>query len=480
MFKICGNYYLSIMENLLVNLFKSLKKEEIRQLKKYVRSPVVTHRSDIERMFNCLADYSYKGKELPNKEKLYFATYPNEEYEDQKLRSTMSDLHKIIEEFLAWRIIQEDDTEKNLLLLQSYRKRNQHKHFQKTQQRILKKQAKQPLRNPDYYDDQLRYQAELAKFQAANQRAGNLHLQEIGDTMDILYLSRKLRHACTQLSHRAVYKTDYDFGLLNEWIVSLKNSTYLKVPAVALYYYCYLFLTEEYSQEYFRKFRKLLSLYNQHFPKDELKNLYRAAINFCIRKLNEGSPEFTLEGWELFKEGLKADIFIENGQLSRFTFDNIVGFGLRLKKHAEVEAFIEKYKKQLSPNYQENTVKFNFARLEYDRKNFDKAVYYLQTFQPMDLVNQLISRTLLLKIYYESEEFDLLDSHLDSFRLFIRRREVSDYHRTNFRNIINFVRKQLSLPPRDRKEREKLRKAIEEESVLTEREWLLGNLKRGL
>jgi len=466
------------MENLLVNLFKSLKKEEIRQLKKYVRSPVVTHRADIARMFNCLADYSYKGKELPNKEELFFETYPKETYEDQKLRSTMSDLHKIIEEFLVWRIIKNDDTERNLLLLQCFRQRNQQKHFQKTRQKFLKSQEKQALRNPDYYDDQLRYQAEFAKFQAANQRAGNLHLQEIGDTMDILYLSRKLRHACTQLSHRAVYKTDYDFGLLNEWVSSLEKSVYLKVPAVALYYYCYRFLTEKYSQEYFRKFRESLSLHQQHFPQDELKDLYRAAINFCIRKLNEGNSEFTLEGWKLFQEGLKNDIFTENGQLSRFTFDNIVGFGLRLKKHAEVEIFIEKYQNKLSKNYRENTVKFNFARLEYDRKDFDKAVYYLHTFQPMDLVNQLISRTLLLKIYYESEEFDLLESHLDSFRLFIRRREVSDYHRTNFQNIISFVRKQLSLPPSDRREREKLRKAIEEESILTEREWLLGNLSR--
>ena len=339
------------MQNLLISLFKSLKKEEIRQLKKYVRSPVVTHREDIRRMFNCLADYSYKGKKTPEKAELYMETYPQEAYDDQKLRSTMSDLHKIIEEFLVWRIVKEDDTERNLLLLTCFRERNQQKHFQKTQQRILKNQTKQALRNPDYYDDQLRYQAELAKFQAANQRAGNLHLQEIGDTMDILYLSRKLRHACTQLSHRAVYKTDYDFGLLKEWIISLKNSVYLNVPAVALYYYCYLFLTEEYSQQYFRKFRESLSLHNQHFPKDELKNLYRAAINFCIRKLNEGSPEFTLEGWELFQVGLKSDIFTENGELSRFTFDNIVGFGLRLKKHEAVENFIDSYQSQLSESY---------------------------------------------------------------------------------------------------------------------------------
>ena len=178
----------------------------------------------------------------------------------------------------------------------------------------------------------------------------------------------------------------------------------------------------------------------------------------------------------MFQEGLQSEIFMDNGRLSRFTFDNVVAVGLRLKKYPEVEQFIEKYEAKLAENYRTDTVKFNYARLEFDRKNYDQALFHLNTFQPADLVNQLITRTLLLKIYYESGAFDLLDSHLNNFRLFIRRREVSDYHRLNFSNIIMYVKKELSLPPGNRQERNKLRTAIKNEPVLTERDWLLGNL----
>jgi len=461
---------------LLTELLLGLKKAEIRQLKKYVRSPFVTHRRDLATLFNLYADCLYKEKSFPTKTEIFRSVYPTEAFDDQKLRSAMSDLHKVVEGFLTTSIIQTDDTERNLLLLRWFRQRNREKHFRKTAQKIQKLQAKQPLRNPDYYDDQLRFQSESAMFQTANRRAGDLKLQEIGDTMDILYLSRKLRHACTQLSHRAVFKTDYDFGLLNAWVHSLENSPTLKIPAVALYYYCYLFLTEKNDQAYFKKFRTLLSTHRENFPQEELKNLYRAAINYCIRQLNEGNTEFILEGWNLFQEGLQTEILMDNGQLSRFTFDNVVAAGLRLKKYTEIEYFIEKYKSKLAENYRNDTVKFNLARLEFDRKNYDEALSHLNTFQPADLVNQLITRTLLLKIYYESGAFNLLDSHLNNFRLFIRRREVSDYHRLNFSNIISFVKKELSLPPGDRKEREKLRAAIKNEPVLTERDWLLGNL----
>ncbi|MFK7807286.1 MAG: hypothetical protein AB8F74_05720 [Saprospiraceae bacterium] len=463
---------------LLYDILQKLDKSELRQFKKFIRSPFVTHREDVGKLFNVLADYLYRQKTLPTKAVLYNNVFPEDAFDDQKLRSLMSDLHKFVELFLKWVAVQEDATSCQLALAATYRQRNLPKHFQRSISKVETMQEKQPLRNPEYYQNQLRLQVETAEFQTANKRTGNLNLQEIGDTLDTLYLARRLRHACTQLSHRAVFQTDYEFGLLKEWIDYLDESEYLKIPAIALYYYCYRFLTEEYSQSYFRKFRTALSTHQSHFPKEELKGLYRAAINFCIRKLNEGSLDYSREGWELFQEGLVAGYFVENNRLSRFTFDNIVGIGLRLKEHEEVEIFIKKYNPKLASNYRDSTVNFNLARLEYDRKNYDKALQYLQISDAKDLVNQLISKTLLLKIYYETEEFDLLDSHLDSFRQFIRRREVSDYHQQNFRNVIHFTRKLIALAPYDQEERERLGVAIRGEKVLTERGWLLEKLER--
>lgn len=464
---------------LLYELVNKLQKEEIRQLKKYIRSPFVTHREDLALMFFALADCIYKKKEFPTKEVLFQATFGERAiYDDQQLRSTMSDLHLIIEKYLKNLVAQDNEISSYLSLAAIYRQRNLLKHFQRIIRKVEKMQKQQPLRNTDYYQNFLLFQIENAQYQALiNQRAGKLNLQEIGDTMDIRYMTQKLKHVCTQLSHQAVFQADYQFGLLKGWIDLLEGSDYLKVPAIALYYYCYRFLTDAYSQVYFRKFRQELSQNPHHFPQGELKDLYRAAINFCIRKLNEGSLEFTREGWELFQEGLETGIFLENDRLSRFTFDNVVGIGLRLKEFQAVEKFIKKYKEKLTEEYRHGTVSFNLARLEYARKNFDKALTYLHTSDPKDLVNQLISKTLLLKIYYESDEFNLLESHLDSFRLFIRRREVSDFHRQNFSKIIYYTRKLTALAPYNKAERKKIKKAIEMEKILTEKMWLLEKLR---
>lgn len=462
---------------LLYKLVRQLTKQELRQLKKYLRSPFVTHREDISFMFNALSNCLYKGKSLPTKEELFKCTYAEAEYDESKLRSTMSDLHALIEQYILWKKASEDPVKSRLSLVAFYRQRNLEKHFQRTIRGLESIHKEQPLRNPDYYQNELQFQNENALFETANKRTQDLNLQAIDNTMDILYLTQKLRHVCTQLSHRAVYQAEYQFGLLPTWIDILEDSEYLDVPAIALYYYCYRFLTEAYSQVYFKKFRDELSAYSQCFPQEELRDLYRAAINFCIRKLNEGDMEYTREGWELYQEGLREGYFFENNQLSRFTFDNIVGFGLRLKEFGAVKQFINTHNNYLDANYQESTMLFNLARLEYEQKNYDEALKLLHSSNPKDLVNQLITKTLVLKLYMELEEFDLLDHHLNNFRNFTRRRELSDYHRENFRNIINFTRKIAALAPYDKSEREKLKKAIQETPVLTERDWLLAKVR---
>lgn len=461
---------------LLYQLLAKLTKTEVRELKKWVRSPFITHRTDIADLFNLLAAYRYQEKELPEKELLYQLVFKEAPYDDQRLRSIMSDLHLIIEKYLLGQSVLADEVYSHLALASFYRQRNLPRHYQRTIKKAATKQEEETYRNADFFQNQLKFQLETSEFQSTHQRTGHFNFQEIGDTMDVLYLAQKLRHVCSQLSHRAVYQTDYQFGLLKEWIDVLEDGPYLEVPAIALYYYCYRFLTEEYSQLYFRKFREQLSIHHAQFPQDELKGLYRAATNFCIRKLNEGSLEFTREGWELYQEGLQKGLFVENNQLSRFTFDNIVGFGLRLEEFTPVAQFIDQYKTYLAEDYRESTVYFNLARLEYGRKDFDQALTYLQLANPKDLVNQLIAKTIQLKIYYEAEEFNLLESHLDSFRLFIRRREVSDYHRKNFHNVIVYTRKLISVNPYSSEDRQKLKEMVAQEKILSERAWLLSKL----
>lgn len=462
----------------LYDLLLTFDAPELRRFGKFVRSPFFTHRSEMERMYACLAACRYKNKPLPGKALLFKKSFPEKaEYDDLLLRATMSDLRELMEEFLIWQKLRADEVRSKLALAAEYRDRNLGKFFLLTMKKVETRLADATVANADHLAQHLDFQLEKAHFQTRTVRAVELPLQEISDSIDQLYLAQKLRHACTQLSHQAVYKTKYDLGLLHSILAEVEPGGFLAVPAVALYYYCYRFQTEQPSLDFFQKFRTELRQNGRLFPDSELKNLYLLAINFCIRKLNEGNEPFIREGWELYREGLEQGFLLEHGRLSGFAFNNVVAFGIKLKAFREVEAFIQQYAEHLEPGQQEGFVSFNLARLEYTRRNYVAALKLLQTADFKDLVNNLIAKTILLKIYFELGEFDLLESHLDNFRSFVRRRDVSDYHRTNYTNIITLAKKLTALPPGNAPAKAALGAEIKATEILTEREWLLEQVK---
>ena len=461
---------------LLYELLQSFSKTELVRFGKLVRSPFFTHRTEMERIFTHLSQCIYRKKPLPDKGDLFEKAFPGKEYDDLLLRATLSDLRELMEDFLIWQKIQSDPVAAKIALATQLRERNLNKPFLQTAAKIDRLLQSSPEKNADHLRQVLDFQLEMVHFETRTVRTGNLHLQEIADSLDTLYLAQKLRHACTQISHQAVFKADYDFGLLPDVLNSVEKGGYLSEPSVALYYYCYRFLTEPQNLYYFQQFRTGLTEHEQYFPFSELKNLYLLAINYCIRRLNEGNEPVIREGWGLYREGLEKGFLLENGRLSGFTFNNVVAFGIKLKEFEAVQLFIAEYAPRLEPEQQESYSHFNYARIEYARRQFSAAMTLLQKADFKDLVNNLIVKTLLLKIYYELGEIDLLLSHLDSFRSFIRRSHVSDYHRKNFSLIISFTQKIIALKPGNTTQRARLKQAIQEAETLSEKEWLLGKI----
>lgn len=476
---ICGNKKneMNVIENYkLYETIQTLDKREVRQIKRLLQSPFFVLRNDVGDLFEVLSKYYLKGKPIPNKEIIFQKVFPKKSFDYSLLRGTMSDLFELIEEFFLIQKRREKVIETRHLLAEIYRERQLDKAYQAVVKKTAKMIETQPLRNEFYYQQLLSFQLEEMTHKVNNQRTKDFNLGAISATIDTVFLIQKLKHACSQITHQQVFKAEYDFGLLPHLLPIIESDKYIDIPAVAIYYYCYRFLTEEKGDEFFEKFKQLLFQNKKVFDQIEMKELYLFAINFCIRKLHQGDKKYGLEIFDLYKEGLEANYFLENGRLSRFTFNNIVAAGIVLEEFAWVENFIEKYADKLESDYRDSAVSFNLARLEYTRKNYGKAMLYLQSAEYKDLVNNLISKTLLIRIYYELGEYDALFSHLDSFQVFIRRREVSDFHRKNYLNVIRLVKKLVTLPELDKVARENLRKEIEGEEVLTERKWLLEKL----
>ncbi len=461
----------------LLEILATFNKSEIRQLRKLLRSPFFVMREDLKILFEFLVAQQNKKKRPPTLEAIFAKTYPAEKFNAIKIRGTMSDLLERVEEFLLINYHRQDQLEARLLLAQIYRKRKLEKSYQTNIKKTAQLLHENTNRNGHYYEQLLDFHLEKMTFQINTKRTDHLYFKEISDTTDVLFLIRKLQNACSQLTHKSVYKMTTDFGLLDYFLEQIEDQPqYMDIPAISILYYCYRFIKDT-DLDYFQKFKTALFTNRHYFTNEDLQAPYRLAINFCIRKLNENDLFYAREGLTFYQEGIAAGILLENGLIPRFSFNNMVAMALQLQEYTWVENFITNSREQLAPKFKEQTVNFNFARLEFERQDYDRALVYLQSAEYDDLVSVLISKMLLIKIYFELNETEPLLSSLDSFQQFIRRREVSDYHRKNFLNIIHFIKKILAIPIFAKKERFLLINQIEKETILSERNWLLEKIR---
>ena len=178
-----------------------------------------------------------------------------------------------------------------------------------------------------------------------------------------------------------------------------------------------------------------------------------------------------------YSAALQSDVLLENGQLSRFAFKNIVALALRLGEFDWAEGFIEKYSSALDARHRRNYTDYNLAKLHHARRDYAKAMRMLHKVEYEDVFLNLDAKVLLLKIYFEQGETEALESFILSFQRFLQRKNKElGYHRENYLNTLHFASKLLTINELDKLEKERLRSEITGAKALGEREWLLEKL----
>lgn len=457
-------------------LFITLNKAEIRQIARFVRSPFFNQKEVLIDLFEYLDLSVNQKKYIPTKEDIFRNVVKEDKYDPQKVRWVMSKLSQLIEHFLVYQEFFEESTIVQTKLAVAFRKKGLSKHFYGTIQGVEKTHQKNEFQDAANYKNAYEIQLEKYNFTSLGIRSTSQNLQKITDNFDVFYIATKLRQCCIKISHQNVYKTEYDFGMLKEVMQYLERKQLLAIPAIGIYYYGYLALANMDREDYFHTFKKLIFEHGNKFSSEEMNGIYLLAINYCIRRLNDGKKSYAQEGLDLYKVGLKSKVLITDGKLSRFTYRNIIAMGLIVEAYDWVEDFLHNYKSALDKEHRESIFNFNLARLEYTRKNYDKALELLNKEDFKDLLLNLSAKTMALKIYYEIEEYRLLDAHLHSMKNFIIRKKIIGYHRTNYLNLIRYTQKLIKLNFYDREANENLRKKITKEQLISEKEWLLEQL----
>lgn len=454
-----------------MHLLRALPKEMLRALDKFVRSPYLVTHSGVLRLFE---QWKTDDKTLDMKASRQPADPESDD--PRRLYHLSNYLQEATENFLALELWKQQPHQRNLQVAEACRRFGLDADTTAGMLRYARRRLEaDPQRGIAYHrtNHALHLEAYHSLLQQGRTKAFNL--QELSDSQDVAFVCEKLRTGCMLLSHQAVASADYEPGLLAPVLDFLRGHAYLNVPAVAVYYHGYYAQAGgEGSDAHFRELKILLDAHAAQFSPAEVHDLYLMAVNFCVRRINQSEEKYFRELFELYQSGLLHGALLEDGFLSRWTYRNITATALRLREFEWTHRFLHEYAPKLADDHREGTFHYNLARYCYDTGKLHEAMQHLVRMEYDDVLQNLLAKVLLCKIYYQLDEWNALENQLDSIQIYLRRKKVLGYHRDNSLNTIRYFRRLVALSFTDTAAVERFRSDVAAEPVLAEREWFLG------
>ncbi|MBV6477788.1 MAG: hypothetical protein HGGPFJEG_00532 [Ignavibacteria bacterium] len=453
----------------LTELLKSFDKKELMRLGKYLNSPYFNNRKMLVRLFNILKRYhpDFDNKNF-EKEKIFSLLYKNIKYNDSTFRNLMSDLLKLVKNFLKEEGIKKKEIESSFYLTHELFSRGSVNLFMNEMSR-----SENLLENRDQIDGEYfinKFRIETDRFYL------NLLTQKVlkksyvtseseklikGITFILCYfVIESVKHNDILLKYSRSYNINKNIDTVKEFlelfnfekIIHFFNKhSGIKVPIIEIYHKLLkTFLNLKNEKEYL-EFKNLLIESSKNLGIIDNNFLHSKLIDYCILKKNLGETKQLNLDREIFK---LHDIFLKNEYFktdinSYLTFDlyrNVLLNCISVKELKYMEDFIAEYSKKLIPQHIQNVENYSYALLYFEKKQFLKALNYLNKVKFDQFVYKLDMKNLQLKINYELEYFESAISIIDTYKHFLKNNQlISESRKELHKNFISYSQKLIKL-----------------------------------
>ncbi|HMQ59233.1 MAG TPA: hypothetical protein PKE06_01125 [Flavilitoribacter sp.] len=473
------------MENSkLIAILHQLDKLEINKCRKFIHSPYFNSSLQLNQLFDFIVDHlegNGNGSlpKFPSKEKLWQKLNPRKKYDDARMRKYLSDLLKLVEGFLTQQAFDKNPLAQSARFLEAVEEKKLTKLYNSAKKTSERVSTVYPYRNTEYYYYQYvleKHYYGLTDFESKREDISNV--EEISKNLDFFYFGEKLRLYCEVLSRRKFVNYEYQIGFIDIILNNLENQ-YDKPALLNIYYRISKLYTQPENEGNYKELINLLNELGNTVPPIQARDeLYMAAQNYCVSKINSGHQNFAYELFSLYKAMLANDIITAEGELPEWFFKNIAAMGLRLREYDWIEKFIFDYQHMLPENVRSNAVSFNLAQLYFYQKKYDRVIEQLRNVEYENVMYNLNSKTFLLATYFEMDEIEPLYSFFDTFRTYLnRRKDIPESRRKPFLDLIRFTKRLTKVTPKDKRAIETLKDEIIKNKNVASRNWLLEKIQ---
>jgi len=462
----------------LSSILSAMPVSEWRSLTDFIRSGLGGPAGkSIELIEFLLVNYKDWRHERLTRETVFEHLFPDEQYQDKKLRYAMTDLSRQASAFLGVKSLLADEGWAGSFLKQELVVRKADKAYLSEHDDSDTKLIHETVSDVEMYF--LRFRdtyTYMNHFLPRQKRTGKNPAGLAASYLDKFYVARKLQLLCEMVNSRNVMAIDYDYFMQEDIVRRMKEGAFADEPLISIYFRILMTLTEPEDVNHFDLLRKLLEEKTAGINKNELSDMYQYLMNYCIRKINTGNTAYVETLFEIYQTVIERKIIYRGSFLSQWDFKNIVVIGLRAGEHEWVFEFINKYKDDLPAEERENAWTYNKAYYHFATGDYKRSISLLQQVEFTDLYYQLDTRAIMLKCYYELHDEETLLYHLAAFKIFLTRNKlISEYQRTIYRNLVKFTNR-LVRHASDQTERHKMLEELNEVKQVADINWLRKKL----
>ncbi len=467
----------------LVSLLQTFSKYELNRFKKFLQSPYFNDQDDLLQLFE-IVNKTLRSDDQQmaalEKNNLWKALYPNRRFDDAHLRRLSSDLNQLAMRFMVEEARKQETLSEALELQRILEKPELQKHLSGVERQIRKQLQSMPGQSTWYYLSQFRLHWNIYN-RASKVVATSDFMDKLvpaDQSLEYFYVVQKLKFYVAWLIYRGFRSTEQELPVIPGFWEHIKQQQFGDVPLVSIYQNVILCLTEPDEELHFTNLISSLEKFAAKLTREDLRECYYIAQNYCAFKISQGKMEYYREVFEIFRSMINKGLLLENEQLSEGVYKNIITAGLGVGEYGWAEKFIEEYSIYLPSNIRENARIFNLSYLYFHQKKYQKVIELLRNVEYSDVVYALGSKQMLLRTYFESNEYLAMDSLIDSFRIYLRRNKlISKNLKQEYSNFLNFIKRLISLDPANQQSLSLLKTRVSETPYVNSKKWLLDKIE---
>lgn len=430
----------------LIEALRSLTTRERNRWRQYVHSDFFNKHDLSRRLCDLILAQApdFSGKVL-EKRQVYSCIFSQEEpYNELKINNLISDLYELLLSYLAYIRREKDLIGEQYHSLMALLERNLDKQAAAALDKYHTLIERRSDRTAEWHRHAMRFweAGEMLHSRQPRRTAGE-HLRRQAEAQYHAHLFEKMRLSVAMLSRNTLaVVSPVDTPYWQNDLQDFRRDRQLldDLPFSEVYFAAQELLRNP-SPASFTALTTGLDAHYLQFQKEEINELYQCALNYCIRRINDGQAEAYPDALALYRTLLERGLLFQNNRLSQWTYKNIATTGLRSGEYDWTEKFLNTYRDMLLPSERDNAFAFNLATLYFEKQDFTSALRTLQNVEFTDITYHVGAKILQLKSFYLLDEPEALQSLLDATEKLLRRnKSLSDFGKTTNLNFLMILR----------------------------------------